>query len=121
MKDGKLLEKRVSFDNGIAVDLVEGDSDQPRLTSQPSQPSSDSEEFKERFEEFRRQLEKSPERDKDASAKAETILQRIREKNDGKVIHSQFYNRLTVLNEKISLYKQVFYSRSPRFSRQSHL
>ena len=74
MKDGKLLEKRVSFDNGIAVDLVEGDSDQPRLTSQPSQPSSDSEEFKERFEEFRRQLEKSPERDKDASAKAESIL-----------------------------------------------
>lgn len=34
-------------------------------------------------------------------------------------IHSEFYNKLTSLNEKIKLFKQVFYSRSPRYNRIS--
>lgn len=43
------VSKRVSFDAGI---VVESDSDEAVLIK--SQPSTTSEEFKERFEEFRR-------------------------------------------------------------------
>jgi len=52
-------------------------------------------------------------------SRAEIVLQKLQESGD-KAIHSGFYNKLSSLNEKILLYKQVFYNRSPKFNRLTH-
>ena len=47
----------------------------------------------------------------------EQMLKRLSDENENKTFHTEFYLKLTSLNEKISLFKQVFYSKRGRFDK----
>ena len=44
---------------------------------------------------------------------------RFDSKEDSEEFHGQFYNKLVALNEKIELYKEAFYNKSPRFLKET--